>query len=52
MVEGKDCLDLEQLHELNLSLIMMMQGHIMKHKVLCAHTLGPYKDRDQIIRAH
>ena len=41
MVEGKDCLDLEQLYELNLSLFLMMLGHLMKHKVLCAHTLGP-----------
>ena len=45
MVEGEDCLDLEQLHELNLSLSLMILGHLMKHQILCAHTFGPYRER-------
>ena len=45
MVEGEDCLYLEQLHELNLSLSLMMLRHLVKHEVLCAYTFGPYRER-------
>ena len=51
MVEGEDCLDLEQLHELNLSLSLMMLGHLMKHEVLCAHTFSPYRERSDSMRS-
>ena len=45
MVDGEDCLDLEQLQELNLSLSLMMLGHLMKYEVLSAHTFRPYSKR-------
>jgi hypothetical protein len=49
MVDGEDCLDLEQLQELNLSLSLMMLWHLMKHEILCAHTFGPYTERSDSV---
>lgn len=49
IVDGEDCLDLEQLQELNLSLSLMMLWHLMKHKILCAHTFGPYTERSDSV---
>ena len=50
MIECEHCLDLEQLHELNLSLnLMTLQWHLIKYEVLSAHTFGPYRKRGQIL---